>query len=383
MPDNPRADQLSASDHSTSEAARDRLPAGKMPGLDSLRGAAIAGVVLYHGIGGATPPATVTGWKAVVASASLEGAWGVQLFFVLSGFLITGILLDTKSHTHYYWNFYIRRALRIVPAYLMTLTLLKAGGYISWGYLGLSLLYFSNMPSLFHRGPEYGPLWSLSVEEQFYLVWPLLLRRLDVRRLTIVCLLLVSLSPLLRLVVLSFPSPLHDVRGKTPLITDTFAMGALLAIAIRSKRWTVDRLTRLGWALVGGGIIVGAADAFASARPGFADYAPAVASCPYILGFGGVILLAVLHPGFFRSAAGGALAFLGAISYGLYLIHQFVMILYDKATAGTWLGDVQHDGAAFLLRPAICIAISIALATLSRFTVEERFLRLKGVLASK
>jgi peptidoglycan/LPS O-acetylase OafA/YrhL len=105
--------------------------------------------------------------------------------------------------------------------------------------------------------------------------------------------------------------------------------------------------------------------------------------CPSTLGFGGLVLLAVLHPAAFRNRAMRVLAFLGEISYGLYLIHQFVLDGYDHLTAGSWLGDYRGNGLAFLLRPALGISIAVGVATLSRFTLEQTFLNLKGKLAAR
>src|SRR5215467_6828500 len=121
-----------------------------MPELDSLRGIAILTVVFYHGFS----QYQTAGMPALERAFLLATQWGwlgVNLFFVLSGFLITGILLDSKSKPQYYRRFYIRRALRILPAYcllLVTLLVLPRIGlvdrHISWSFVGLSFVYLSN-----------------------------------------------------------------------------------------------------------------------------------------------------------------------------------------------------------------------------------------------
>jgi peptidoglycan/LPS O-acetylase OafA/YrhL len=161
-----------------------------MPELDTLRGVAILAVVFYHGFPRSDAVASLPGIVRIV-SAIAEREWlGVNLFFVLSGFLITGILLDSKGAPQYYKRFYVRRALRIVPAYLLLLLLLLVlpligivDRRISWSFIGLSLIYLSNFTNFFGVAMQYGPLWSLAVEEQFYLVWPAAVRNLSRRTL--------------------------------------------------------------------------------------------------------------------------------------------------------------------------------------------------------
>jgi peptidoglycan/LPS O-acetylase OafA/YrhL len=134
---------------------------------------------------------------------------------------------------------------------------------------------------------------------------------------------------------------------------------------------------------VGSGLVLAILFALGSRNPVFPPYFPAVEMCPYGLAFGGIILLSVLHPALFGGGTGRALGFLGDISYGLYLIHQFIMNCYDQITVGSWLANLESNGTALLLRPFICIPISIGLATLSRYTIEQRFLGLKGTLAAR
>jgi peptidoglycan/LPS O-acetylase OafA/YrhL len=104
---------------------------------------------------------------------------------VLSGFLISSILIDTAGKPDYYRKFYVLRALRILPAYLLILAVLKLDHVVSWRFILAAMLYIANMAGLVGaRSGEYGALWSLAVEEQFYLVWPIIVRKLSLRSLT-------------------------------------------------------------------------------------------------------------------------------------------------------------------------------------------------------
>ena len=107
----------------------------RMPELDTIRGMAIAGVVLYHLFYWTRDLTLYPAWQRHFFSLMAPGQFGVNLFFVLSGFLITGILLDSKSRPDYYARFYYRRALRILPAYYFTLCLLAIFGLSSRPFL--------------------------------------------------------------------------------------------------------------------------------------------------------------------------------------------------------------------------------------------------------
>jgi peptidoglycan/LPS O-acetylase OafA/YrhL len=205
-----------------------------MPELDVLRGVAILMVVLFHGLY----------WSAATTSiplvnffikATVVGWLGVNLFFVLSGFLITGILLDTKGSPSYYRQFYLRRVLRILPAYLAVIVALDLIRYLQGPQTVAALFFVANYMSILRIPGGYGPFWSLSVEEQFYLLWPAVVSRVSVRVLTFLCLTLCVIEPLLRWLDASGHLPLGDVRTATYLIADNLALGALAAIFVRSS----------------------------------------------------------------------------------------------------------------------------------------------------
>ncbi len=149
---------------SDSAAPQQKLLRPFMPELDTLRGIAVLGVLLHHGFYWRYGSSSFAPWVRPFMSATRFGWIGVNLFFVLSGFLITGILLDSKDKPHFYRRFYTRRALRILPAYYALLILLLVFRTSSVAFVGLSFFYLANMTEFFGVPCAYGPLWSLAVE---------------------------------------------------------------------------------------------------------------------------------------------------------------------------------------------------------------------------
>jgi len=183
--------------------------------LDGLRGVAILMVFIFHAF-----------------HANL--LWmGVDLFFVLSGFLITGILLDGKSKPFgaYIGGFYRRRARRILPAYIVALVI--AAALFGVGWLSYWYLYLGAMNLVIPLGLTsltVLPLWSLAVEEQFYLIWPVAVYFLSRRHIAILAVSLLLLAPVLRFIFTPhFISP-YSIYMLLPFRMDTLAAGALIAI---------------------------------------------------------------------------------------------------------------------------------------------------------
>ncbi len=220
---------------------------GEIPGLDGLRGIAILLVLAHHLYAG---PAS-HGIEYIIRHVLYSGWIGVDLFFVLSGFLITGILYDTKGSEHYYRNFYARRFLRIFPLYygFLLLWLLVAPHIPTFSPAEIQDLYRSqgwywsylaNVHIALHRGPfpaQPTIFWSLAIEEQFYLFWPLLVASSDRRRLIGVCLGVIILAPLLRTGVILWGSGMltaDALYALTPFRLDALAVGGLAAVVARS-----------------------------------------------------------------------------------------------------------------------------------------------------
>lgn len=230
----------------------------RLPALDGVRGIAIAAVLFTHywpRTGPVTDPNP--SWADL-------GAFGVDLFFVLSGFLITGILLDSRRTPAYFSTFYTRRIFRLLPLYylyLLFLALLPAIHKIArismpdykgnwWWYI----TYFCNWkPDHAAPDPYLGHFWSLAVEEQFYLIWPAIVLITSRRRLTQICVLLIAFSLSLRC-LWSLEGVWWDtIYRLTVSRFDPLAMGALLAIGLRSDLWRT-RAIRLAPLVTAGGI---------------------------------------------------------------------------------------------------------------------------------
>jgi peptidoglycan/LPS O-acetylase OafA/YrhL len=362
-----------------------------MPELDTIRGLAILGVVIYHGLRFARDISIYPPSERQFLSIVTVGQFGVQLFFVLSGFLITGLLLDSRSRPDYYRGFYIRRALRILPLYLSILLILALTRIASPGFLVISLLFCANMAQLFNINMSYGVLWSLGVEENFYLIWPTVVHRISPRKLMMVAGAIVLVTPFPRLLCHyhkdSAASPLFDCAYYTWNASDGLACGALLAMLVRKFRSARRPLFVTSCLfLLGGGVIAVCGLPFGimtRMRP----VGMALQSTPMNLAFTGLLgcfLLAGSGPwkGLVNSRV---LRFLGYISYGLYLIHLLVFSGYDQIVARIAPGMNENLGlsGALWVRFFVASSAAVAISTLSRKYFEDPFLRLKARLARR
>lgn len=349
-----------------------------MPALDCLRGVAILAVVVYHAFDGiaASYGTALPRWQYRLFHAAEGGYLGVHLFFVLSGFLISGILLDTRNNRDYYRKFYLRRALRILPAFLLTCLVLVICRAIPWTFLFASIFFLANFALHHATSAYYTGFWSLSVEEQFYLFWPTLLRAVQRRQVFAVAATLVVLTPVLRFILAHFGPPLGDIRYKPWAVLDFFAIGAVSAVLVRSAR------ARLRLRTIAAGLLAFSAFLFASRfllnRAGWLSPAVLDATdlCPWVFLFGSAVLFAFLTPRAAATIPGRALAFLGFISYGLYLCHA----LFLHVAQTHWdLGPVvdAYFWRHLSYRILFMTVVSILVAWLSRSTFEQYFLKLK------
>ncbi len=345
-----------------------------MPELDTARGLAILLVLLYHGM---APPTNVgpTGLSHLLVRCSQFGWAGVNLFFVLSGFLITGILIESRDRPDYFRRFYARRALRILPALYVTLCVLLMSGWISWRFAILSSFFLANCAPLLGVPLQYGPLWSLAVEEHFYLIWPAAIRKLTNRTLALVALSTVMASPAVRAIGFFVGGrPSEFVGLYTWYNLDGLALGAVLALGLRHPgldrkdlTWTSVVFAAIG---VGGFLLC-------LGRPLF--QAAFFATSFNIAFFG--LLLGMLLLGSSRWSVlvnRPVLKFLGFISYGLYLVHVVAFRMVEILLARP-LGDLvaaRQPALAMLLRFGAGTFLAIAVAYLSRRSLEEKFLRL-------
>ncbi len=355
-----------------------------MPSLDSIRGIAVLMVIFFHGFATyAWVPNCGARWGALAAAAVGCGRFGVNVFFVLSGFLITGILVRTRERSDFYGNFYLRRVLRILPAYLLMLVVLKLSHTIDWRFALAATFFLANFSRIFGAPmDEYGSLWSLAVEEHFYLIWPTCVRLLAPKWLPRLLVLAIVGEPLLRLVAAHISSHI-DIHYKTPFVLDFLAYGALLSLLVGSERIGVSNAPRIGWTITGVSAVLAVVEILVAAYHPGSSTLDALADLPFTWGTVGVIILGLsrdhhrlVHTG--RTDSRGVLAFYGYISYGLYLLNVF---LYAEAKtfvlhhfAASRLNSFPFFAGAVLA----CIAVSTAIAYVSRRYFEAPILQLKN-----
>ena len=354
-----------------------------MPELDVLRGIAVLGVLFFHGFRAEYGDLLFTGVRKTLLFATQPGAFGVNLFFVLSGFLITGILLDSRNRADYYKRFYMRRALRILPAYYSLLILLAILHQASPAFLGLSFIYLSNVVSLFGVANGYHPLWSLAVEEHYYIVWPSVVHKLKPRHLGMFALAICILTPLARAISFHYGHA-AGLDWYTWFAADGLAAGSLLALVLRTAI-SRKQATKLAIFLLTLSLILLAAGRNFGILSRQTILGASVQLTLVNSFFAGLLVLLLLlgsspRRDLFKSSI---LQFFGYISYGLYLIHPLIFRLYDDATRRL-LPSLQPSVDNFsliVLRFAIvgCLAVGISFA--SRKYYEEWFLKLKECVA--
>jgi peptidoglycan/LPS O-acetylase OafA/YrhL len=224
-----------------------------MPELDGIRGLAILGVLCSHVVGlsgilNGNSPSLLE----MLLSHTVVPMWGgVDLFFVLSGFLITGILLRTKTSKNYFSSFYTRRVLRIFPIYYLALTLGLIAGRFSaniagmlppWSSWRLSyFFYLQNWPIFWHGAKTmegcWSPYWSLAVEEQFYFIWPLVVLFLSEKTIVRICYIALPCALLLRIFLyFRYFGDQFGLLQITSSRVDGLLMGALCSIYMFTRR---------------------------------------------------------------------------------------------------------------------------------------------------
>src|SRR6202050_1609731 len=341
----------------------------RIPQLDAVRGVAIL-VVMMHNISLKYPVFHAeqlfsTGWM------------GLDLFFVLSGFLITGVLVDTNRSTGYFKNFYVRRCLRIWPLYYSLLffmfvivRFLNRSEYAAvlqtsspWWAFPLFLQNFLIPISTKAAGPL-GVTWSLAIEEQFYLIWPLVVRFCSFSQLRRIAIAEICISPVLR-----YYLSMHHVNLYTNVFCrlDGLMAGALLALLVRSDNFVPSKLLKTAWIT----LAIAAPLAFLTSEFDakwivYSFTAIASAAFVYISLFSEQNWLQAVMTNRF-------LVYTGSISYGLYLFHK---IPFGMVQA------LHLDRSPFLPLPVIFVA-SYALAALSWNLLEKPFLKLKRFFVSK
>ncbi len=349
-----------------------------VPALDGVRGLAIL-LVLWHHCYMQPHPGSL--WMQALYQANRASWLGVDLFFVLSGFLITGILFDSLHREDYFRRFYRRRALRIFPLYygvVLLLVVLAMPLHLVWqGREWLLLSYLQNagfrQPFDFGLGNWFSlnHFWSLAIEEQYYLVWPLVIYLVRGRiKLIWLSAGLAALALAFRVAAASHLNAMYLFTG-TPFRMDALLIGSGLALVKRSHwEWLSERLARPVFAVSLLAII-----ALGSFAGGFdwwkrsietVGFTLAAVWCAALIGL--CVRFDWRKPWAQRVFENRVLRFFGRYSYGLYVWHAFIYAgLRERLshTAGAFMADLS------------CIAISIVIALASYHGFEKWFLRMK------
>lgn len=315
---------------------------GHLKPLDGIRGLAILMVICSHAF---QSNSQANGAMARAIGIVLSyGVFGVDLFFVLSGFLITGILVDTIAGEGYFRRFYARRILRIFPLYyavLLLLLLLTPLLHLHWHGMGwLLFAYLQNMRpgqlAVFDSasGLQLGHFWSLAVEEQFYLVWPAVVYLVrDRTRLLSTTLILSAITIMVRLVLVFMGASHVMIYVSTFTRADALLLGGTLSLLFRSQYWSQVQKRSLPGLLLTSTLVVGSIFVLG------ADYVPHpptslgarlwIDGCRYtILALGAASLIAwslkqgSLGEWFFTRKS---LCFFGRYSYGIYVLHLIAL----------------------------------------------------------
>lgn len=352
----------------------------RTPQLDGIRGIAILLVLIWHYIWGqvvvVAEPTSVLAYSIRIFRLTWSG---VDLFFVLSGFLIVGLLLDHRNSTNYFRVFYLRRLCRIFPLYFLVLALFilfaSTGTFSSPPFQGLfddplplwSYATFTQNILMGDRG-DFGPLWlgitwSLAVEEQFYLFVPLLIYFLPRRTLLWVLMVGLLAAPVLRY---AFPG-FHAFVG-TPWRADSLLSGAVLAILVRDPSFVSAVRSRRSLLFVCFIALLGGAAMLTPTLGGVIDH----------------LLLAGLYANFIligylegesivgRLLQSRFLVWFGQLSYGIYMLHEAVSGLLHAYLRGT---SPQIRSLSDAAVTALALCVTLLLAMLSYRFIEGPILR--------
>lgn len=357
---------------------------GHLPELDGLRGLAIGLVLLFH----LFPflPFSRIGWI------------GVDLFFVLSGFLISGILQDSLNKRRYWFSFFIRRALRIFPLYYFILLLYVGLSYISADFAALPVVsfdyfkdnqvwywtYLSNI-KMFIEGRwlppiVFNPLWSLSIEEQFYLLWPLVIYLFRNKKLLYFIFFLLSVVIAIRVHMVVREASSLSIYVFTFARLDAILLGSMVSVFIRNEKLRALLEKYNDYFLIGSVILIlGIAISFRT----FSAYQFVIQSVGYtiIAVFFCCILILVLNKNknfildlFFKSKP---MIFLGKYSYALYLFHwPLYRLLREPVQKLCKEAGVQIAANIFTSLVILSLTCLASLITWNLF--EKRFIQLKS-----
>ena len=360
----------------------------RVPELDGLRGCAILMVVFWHYVEPGNIPRYVSAFGRLTWS-------GVDLFFVLSGFLIGGILLDARSSSNFFKTFYVRRVCRILPLYILILLAFWTGITLFSANRHPALLWLFHLPLPWYiyasltqnfwtaaygtLGPPFlGPTWSLAIEEQFYLVLPLIIRFVSPLRLRYLLPVVILTAPLLRTIL--YLSHVHGGWAAyvlMPCRADALMIGVSAALLIRSPAgWKyVVHHRRLIKAILGM-LLIGMWWAGHKKWMNVTTFAMSSIGYTWVaLFYVFVLLVAISQPASFVSRAfrNRVLRAVGRIAYGIYLLHVAIVafcyaILRERAPQPADLGDFAAT--------ALACGLTLAIASISWLFFEKPLVKI-------
>ena len=351
------------------------------PELDVLRFFAFLAVFLFH----LTHPAEFYMEHGiprliatVVSSLTQAGVFGVDLFFVLSAYLITELLLREKSERGALDvpAFYLRRALRIWPLYFFYIGLalipaLNPNHAFTWHHVVAFLLLAGNWSIIAYGWPLHsivGPLWTVSIEEQFYLLWPPIVRSLSRTRIAGAAIGMLVISNATRVSMVAIHGSQNSVWCNTLGRLDPIAAGVLVAASLRGGIPNFSWPARLGMLACGIVPLTLVARYWPINAPDRLEWLPTLLGYPVVAASCMLVMLSILGISVRLPAA---LLYLGKISYGLYVYHPLGNVLSNLVI------PVHTAFIQLALRPPAALGCTILLAAVSYAVLETPFLKLK------
>jgi peptidoglycan/LPS O-acetylase OafA/YrhL len=319
---------------------------------------------------------------APIASLIEGGVFGVDLFFVLSAYLITELLLREKEVCGALdvKGFYLRRILRIWPLYffyigLALIPIFNPGHVFTWRHAAAYLLLAGNWSVIAWGWPLHsiiGPLWTVSIEEQFYLAWPPIVRHLTRNSLAAAAVGMLAVSNGTRVLMVATHAGQNSIWCNTLARLDPIAAGILVAAVLRGGAPRLGLGTRTGMLAAGTLPLALVAHFWRIHGPDRLEWVPSLVGFPVVAASCTVIVLSVLG---IELRLPRALLYLGKISYGLYVYHALANDLSNLVI------PVHSSFLQLALRPTIALAITVGLAAVSYAVLETPFLNLKKKFA--
>jgi peptidoglycan/LPS O-acetylase OafA/YrhL len=306
------------------------------------------------------------------------GVFGVDLFFVLSAYLITDLLLREKEEFGELdvKSFYLRRILRIWPLYffyigLALLPVFNPDRAFTWQHAAAYIFLAGNWSVVLWGWPGHsiiGPLWTVSIEEQFYLAWPPIVRRISRQGLPWAAVGMLAISNITRLIMVAAHGDQNSVWCNTLARLDPIAAGILVAAALRGRLPTFGRPARLIMLVAGVVPLALVANFWKIQGPQSLEWIPTLVGFPVVAVSCTLILLCILG---ISTPLPRLLIYLGKISYGLYVYHALGILISSRIVPA-------HSGLIQLvLRPVSAFAITVLLSSISYALLEKPFLKMK------